>query len=55
MTDPQGDVVVLHDSREPGVVLAELDLSRMPTKMFDARRPEIYGPLTEPKRQASGP
>jgi len=35
-------------------VLAELDLSHMPTKMFDARRPEIYGPLTKPKRQVAG-
>jgi len=49
VANPKGDIQARRDSRQPGVLLAELDLSNMPTKMLDARRPELYGPLAQPK------
>jgi predicted amidohydrolase len=48
VTDPHGNVHARQSSTAPGLLIADIDLRAMPTKMFDARRPELYRPLTAP-------
>ena len=49
VTDPESEVHAKVSSKKPGVLMTTIDLSNCPTKMFDARRPEIYTPITLPK------
>lgn len=49
VTDPRGNIHAKESSTEPGLLVAEIDLARLPTVMFDARRPEIYRPITRPR------
>ncbi len=56
VTDPRGNLHAKKSSTRPGLLVADIDLAGMPTKMFDARRPAIYRPLTEtPGADVRGP
>jgi predicted amidohydrolase len=46
VTDPKGDIHAKSNSKEPGLLVTDIDLSGIPTKMFDARRPKLYAPIT---------
>jgi predicted amidohydrolase len=50
VTDPESEIHAKVSSKKPGVLVTTIDLSSCPTKMFDARRPELYTPITLPKQ-----
>jgi len=47
VTDPRGNILAKKSSQSPGLLVVDIDLTRLPTEMLKARRPELYGPLTE--------
>jgi predicted amidohydrolase len=42
VTGPESEVCARRSGSKPGVLLTTLDPGRLPTRMFDARRPDLY-------------
>ena len=51
VTDPSGGIHAKCSRRRPGLLVTDIDLSNLPTGMFDARRPELYGPIARTRRK----
>ena len=47
MTDPHGDILAKMRSRSAAIMVADLDMTNLPTEEFSIRRPELYGPITK--------
>ena len=46
VTAPTGEILANDSGDSPDLTVMDISLAGHPTAMFDARRPEIYGPLT---------
>ena len=50
VTDPWGNIHAKESGKEPGLLVTDIEISNIPTEMFDARRPQLYAPITRIKQ-----
>ncbi len=51
VTDPGGNIHARRSGKRPGLLVTDIDLSDIPTIKFDARRPELYAPITRRRKK----